>query len=74
LLDLNHSWLIALSVEHLPVRKDAPCGDVEREARKYMLAEPIWSASMSDDLAGCGSSGPHGAEQTMRCVRRRRGQ
>jgi hypothetical protein len=50
LLDLNHSWLIALSVEHLPVRKDAPCGDVERGARKYMLAEPIWSASMSDDF------------------------
>jgi hypothetical protein len=34
-----HFRLLALSVEHLPVRKNAICQDVEREARKHVLAE-----------------------------------
>ena len=34
-----HFRLLALSVEHLPVRKNASCRDVEREARKHVLAE-----------------------------------
>jgi Raf kinase inhibitor-like YbhB/YbcL family protein len=34
-----HFRLMALSVEHLPVRKSARCREVEREARKHVLAE-----------------------------------
>ncbi len=34
-----HFRLLALSVERLPVRKDPTCLDVEREARKYIIAE-----------------------------------
>jgi phosphatidylethanolamine-binding protein (PEBP) family uncharacterized protein len=34
-----HFRLLALSVEHLPVRKNPSCRDVEREARKHVLAE-----------------------------------
>lgn len=36
-----HFRLLALSIEHLPVRKDPTCLDVEREARKYIIAEAI---------------------------------
>jgi Raf kinase inhibitor-like YbhB/YbcL family protein len=31
--------LLALSLDHLPLRKGPSCPDVEREARKYVLAE-----------------------------------
>jgi Raf kinase inhibitor-like YbhB/YbcL family protein len=31
--------LLALSLDHLPLRKEPSCRDVEREARKYVLAE-----------------------------------
>jgi Raf kinase inhibitor-like YbhB/YbcL family protein len=31
--------LLALSLDHLPLRKSPSCRDVEREARKYVLAE-----------------------------------
>ncbi len=31
--------LLALSLEHLPLRKDPSCPDVAREARKHLLAE-----------------------------------
>lgn len=31
--------LLALSVAHLPVRADASCVDVEKEARKHVIAE-----------------------------------
>ena len=34
-----HFRLLSLSIEHLPVRKDASCRDVEREASKHVLAE-----------------------------------
>ncbi len=34
-----HFRLIALSTDHLRVRANAPCRDVEREARKFALAE-----------------------------------
>jgi phosphatidylethanolamine-binding protein (PEBP) family uncharacterized protein len=34
-----HFRLIALSVEHLALRKNPTCLDVEREARKHMIAE-----------------------------------
>jgi Raf kinase inhibitor-like YbhB/YbcL family protein len=36
-----HFRLLALSIEHLPVRKDSRCRDVEREARKHLLAEAV---------------------------------
>ena len=36
-----HFRLLALSIDHLPVRKDPSCRDVEREARKHVLAEAI---------------------------------
>lgn len=31
--------LLALSLEHLPLHRDPSCRDVERETRKYILAE-----------------------------------
>jgi Raf kinase inhibitor-like YbhB/YbcL family protein len=31
--------LLALSTDHLPLRKDPSCRDVEREARKHLIAE-----------------------------------
>jgi len=34
-----HFRLLALSIDHLPIRKNPSCGDVEREARKHALAE-----------------------------------
>ena len=35
-----HFRLLAVSVDRLPVRNDAmSCGDIEREARKHLLAE-----------------------------------
>lgn len=34
-----HFRLLALSIEHLPVAKDASCGDIEEEARRHLLAE-----------------------------------
>lgn len=34
-----HFRLLALSIEHLPMRKDASCREVEREARKHVMAE-----------------------------------
>jgi Raf kinase inhibitor-like YbhB/YbcL family protein len=34
-----HFRLLALSVDHLPVRNDPSCPQVEREARKHLLAE-----------------------------------
>jgi Raf kinase inhibitor-like YbhB/YbcL family protein len=36
-----HFRLMALSIDHLPVRKDAMCRDVERKAREYVLAEAV---------------------------------
>ena len=36
-----HFRLLALSVDHLPVRKDSTCIEVEREARKHLLAEAV---------------------------------
>jgi Raf kinase inhibitor-like YbhB/YbcL family protein len=33
--------LLALSIDRLPVRKDSSCRDVEREARKHVLAETL---------------------------------
>ncbi|SPP95217.1 conserved protein of unknown function [Bradyrhizobium vignae] len=34
-----HFRLLALSTEGLPVKANASCGDVEREARKHVIAE-----------------------------------
>jgi phosphatidylethanolamine-binding protein (PEBP) family uncharacterized protein len=34
-----HFRLLALSIVHLPLRKDPSCRDVEREARKHLIAE-----------------------------------
>ena len=36
-----HFRLLALSTDHLRLRRDPPCRDVEREARKHLLAEAI---------------------------------
>jgi Raf kinase inhibitor-like YbhB/YbcL family protein len=36
-----HFRLLALSTDHLRVRKDPPCRDVEQEARKHLLAEAV---------------------------------
>jgi Raf kinase inhibitor-like YbhB/YbcL family protein len=36
-----HFRLLALSIDRLAVRKNAACRDVEREARKHVLAEAI---------------------------------
>ena len=36
-----HFRLLALSVDHLTVGKDASCQKVEREARKHVLAEAL---------------------------------
>lgn len=36
-----HFRLLALSIDRLPTRKDPTCRDVEREARKHVLAEAI---------------------------------
>ena len=36
-----HFRLLALSIDRLAVRKDASCRDVERKARKHVLAEAI---------------------------------
>ena len=36
-----HFRLLALSIEHLAVRKAASCRDIEREARKHVLAEAL---------------------------------
>lgn len=36
-----HFRLLALSIERLPLRKDASCRDVEREARKHVVAEAL---------------------------------
>jgi Raf kinase inhibitor-like YbhB/YbcL family protein len=33
--------LLALSIDRLPVRKEAQCRDIEREARKHLLAEAV---------------------------------
>ena len=34
-----HFRMLALSTAHLPLRKDPSCRDVEREARRHLLAE-----------------------------------
>ena len=34
-----HFRLLAVSIDRLPVRKDASCREVEREARKHLVAE-----------------------------------
>ena len=34
-----HFRLLALSIDHLPLRKDPSCRDVERDARKHLIAE-----------------------------------
>jgi len=36
-----HFRLLALSIDHLPVRRNPSCRDVEREARKHLVAEAI---------------------------------
>ena len=36
-----HFRLLALATDHLRLRKDPPCRDVEREARKHLLAEAV---------------------------------
>jgi hypothetical protein len=36
-----HYRLLALSIDRLPVRGDPSCREVEREARKHMLAEAV---------------------------------
>jgi hypothetical protein len=36
-----HFRLLALSVDRLPLRKGAACRDVERAARKHLLAEAV---------------------------------
>jgi Raf kinase inhibitor-like YbhB/YbcL family protein len=36
-----HFRLLALSINHLPVRKDPSCREVDHEARKHVLAESI---------------------------------
>jgi Raf kinase inhibitor-like YbhB/YbcL family protein len=36
-----HFRLLALSVDHLPVHQSPTCKDVEREARKHVLAEAV---------------------------------
>jgi Raf kinase inhibitor-like YbhB/YbcL family protein len=36
-----HFRLLALSVDHLALRQSATCSDVEREARKHVLAEAV---------------------------------
>ncbi len=36
-----HFRLLALSVDHPPLRKSPSCRDVEREARKHVLAEAL---------------------------------
>lgn len=36
-----HFRLLALSIDRLAVRKDPSCRDVEREARKHILAEAV---------------------------------
>ena len=36
-----HFRLLALSTDRLPVRKDPSCRDVEREARKHLVAEAV---------------------------------
>jgi len=36
-----HFRLLALSTDHLRVGRDPPCRDVEREARKHLLAEAV---------------------------------
>jgi len=36
-----HFRLLALSTDRLPVRKDPSCRDIEREARKHLIAEAI---------------------------------
>ena len=33
--------LLALSIDHLPMRKNPSCRDVEREARKHVLADAV---------------------------------
>jgi phosphatidylethanolamine-binding protein (PEBP) family uncharacterized protein len=34
-----HFRLLALSTDHLPAQANASCPDIEREARKYTVAE-----------------------------------
>ncbi len=36
-----HFKLLALSVDHLPVRDQPTCSDVEREARRHILGEAM---------------------------------
>ncbi len=36
-----HFRLLALSLGHLPIRQSPTCKDVEREARKHILAETV---------------------------------
>jgi Raf kinase inhibitor-like YbhB/YbcL family protein len=36
-----HFRLLALSIDRLPVKKDPSCPDVEREARKHLVAEAV---------------------------------
>jgi Raf kinase inhibitor-like YbhB/YbcL family protein len=36
-----HFRLLALSIEHLPVPKNASCREIEREARKHVIAEAL---------------------------------
>jgi Raf kinase inhibitor-like YbhB/YbcL family protein len=36
-----HFRLLALSIDRMPAEKDLTCSDVEREARKHLLAEAI---------------------------------
>jgi Raf kinase inhibitor-like YbhB/YbcL family protein len=44
-----HFRLLALSTDRLPVRKDTSCRDVEREARKHLVAETSWWAYTGGD-------------------------
>jgi Raf kinase inhibitor-like YbhB/YbcL family protein len=34
-----HFRLLALPIDHLPVRKDASCREIEREGRKHLITE-----------------------------------
>ena len=40
-LIIYHFRLLALSTDQLRAKANAPCRDIEREARKYAIAEAI---------------------------------
>src|SRR6266404_4271996 len=73
-----HFWLLALSTDHLRVRKNPVYRDVEREARRHLLAEAVLvgqyepggeAAALGEYFSGDRSPPPSHSTSSARCRR-----